>query len=60
MTGGRTRKHELSRDILIYNGNQDKWTKTGAGELSHARGLHAMSLVPAVFEDECIVNECIW
>ena len=54
--GGITVKPTVqnSRDILIYNSSQDKWTKTG--ELCRARAYHAMSLVPAVVEDECIVD----
>ena len=45
---------KYSRDILMYDGNEDKWTKVG--DLCRARKIHAMSLVPAVVEDECIVD----
>ena len=58
MAGGRTRKNEYLRDILVYDANEDKWTKVG--DLCYGRAFHAISLVPAVVEDECIVNECIW
>ena len=43
---------QISKEILIYDGNEDKWTKTG--DLCHARAYHAMSLVPAVVEDQCL------
>ena len=52
--GGRTADEKSTRDILMYNGNEDKWTKVG--DLCHARAKHAMSLVPAIVEDECIVD----
>ena len=47
---------KYSSDILVYDGNEDKWTKTG--ELCRARAEHAMSLVPveSEIEDECIVD----
>ena len=45
---------EETRDILVYDGNEDKWTKVG--DLCHARAFHAVSLVPAEVEDECIVD----
>ena len=54
MAGGRTRKNEYLRDILVYDANEDKWTKVG--DLCYGRAFHAMSLVPAVVEDECIVD----
>ena len=56
MAGGTTdeSRKEYSKDILIYNGNKDEWTKVG--DLCSGRHLHAMSLVPAVVEDECIVD----
>ena len=41
-------------DILVYDSTEDKWTKVG--DLCHARAKHAMSLVPAEVEDECIVD----
>ena len=46
-----------SKDILIYNSSQDKWTKTG--ELCRGRAYHAMSLVSVEteIEDECIVDQ---
>ena len=53
MAGGMTDK-EYSKDILMYDGNEDKWTKVG--DLCHARENRAMSLVPAIVEDECIVD----
>ena len=39
---------KYSSDILVYDGNEDKWTKTG--ELCRARAEHAMSLVPVESE----------
>ena len=56
MAGGQLKggKDRYSRDILMYDGNEDKWTKVG--DLCQARGHHAMSLVPAVVEDECIMD----
>ena len=55
MTGGQTEENKKStRDILVYDANKDKWTKVG--DLCQARGHHAMSLVPAVVEDECIMD----
>ena len=47
---------KYSSDILVYDGNEDKWTKTG--ELCRARAEHAMSLMPveSEIEDECIVD----
>ena len=58
MSGGKTADNKkYSRDILIYNSSQDKWTKTG--ELCRARAYHAMSLVPVEsdIEDDCIVDQ---
>ena len=63
MAGGRvegrfsTADKKYSRDILIYNSHEDKWTKTG--ELCRARAYHAMSLVPVEsdIEDDCIVDQ---
>ena len=52
LKGGKDRYY--SRDILMYDGHEDKWTKVGY--LCQARGHHAMSLVPAVVEDECIMD----
>ena len=40
------------KEILVYDDNEDKWTKTG--DLCHARAYHAVSLVPAVVEDQCL------
>ena len=54
MIGGRTENKKSTRDILMYDGNEDKWTKVG--DLCRGRRFHAMSLVPAVVEDECIVD----
>ena len=47
---------EYSKDILIYDSRQNKWTKTG--ELCRARSGHAMSLVPveSEIEDQCILD----
>ena len=62
MSGGKIEysrwETEYSRDILMYEANEDKWTKVD--DLCHGRALHAMSLVPAIVEDECIFNECNW
>ena len=41
-----------SKDILMYDDNEDKWTKVG--DLCHGRAFHAMSLVPAEVEDQCL------
>ena len=48
---------KYSSDILVYDGNEDKWTKVG--DLCHARAWHAMSLVPVEsdIEDDCIVDQ---
>ena len=46
------RKRVYSKDILMYDDNEDKWTKVG--ELCHGRAFHAMSLVPAEVEDQCV------
>ena len=54
MTGGRPEKTAYLKDILMYDGNEDKWTKVG--DLCHARENHAMSLVPAVVEDQCVFS----
>ena len=56
MTGGKTADKKFSRDILIYNSDEDKWTKTG--ELCRGRAYHAMSLVPVEsdIEDQCIMD----
>ena len=55
MTGGKTEANKKStRDILMYDGNEDKWTKVG--DLCRGRGFHAMSFVPAVVEDECTLD----
>ena len=55
MAGG-DEKNEYSKDILMYDGHADKWTKVG--DLCRGRAYHAMSLVPveAEIEDECIVD----
>ena len=55
MTGGKTEENKKStRDILVYDANKDKWTKVG--DLCRARYRHAISLAPAIVEDECIVD----
>ena len=55
MAGGRgLRERDVLTDILVYDGNEDKWTKVG--DLCNARWSHAISLVPADVEDECIVD----
>ena len=43
---------EYLKDVLMYDGNEDKWTKVG--DLCRARAYHGMSLVPAAMADECI------
>ena len=55
MAGGRA-KEDFSKDILIYDSNEDKWAKTG--ELCRGRHSHALSLVPeeSDIEDECILD----
>ena len=56
MKGGHERwragVEKKSKDILMYDDNEDKWTKVG--ELCHGRAFHAMSLVPAEVEDQCV------
>ena len=54
MAGGRVSDVEFFKDILMYEESEDKWTKVG--DLCQARAHHAMSLVPAVVEDECIMD----
>ena len=60
MAGGRERNGrkwgKYLKEILVYDDNEDKWTKTG--DLCHARAEHAMSLVPVEveLEDQCIVD----
>ena len=54
MAGGTVKGFKFSSDILMYDGNEDKWTKVG--DLCRGRAWHAMSLVPADVEDECIVD----
>ena len=56
MAGGEVNEG-YSKDILIYDSSQDKWTKTG--ELCRGRAFHAMSLVPVEsdIEDDCIVDQ---
>ena len=57
MSGGRAHFIE-QKDILLYDGNKDKWANVG--DLCTARADHAMSLVPAEVEDECIIDiDCI-
>ena len=53
---GRMVPFKYLSDILVYDGNEDKWTKTG--EFCRGRAYHAMSLVSAELdvEDECIVD----
>ena len=45
---------EETRDILVYDSTEDKWTKVG--DLCRARGYHAISLVPAAVDEECILD----
>ena len=47
---------EVSKEVLIYNANEDKWKKVG--DLCHGRAYHAMSLVPveSEIEDQCILD----
>ena len=54
MAGGKTGYSEHLKDILMYDGNEDKWSKVG--DLCHARADHAMSLVPAEVDEECIFD----
>ena len=49
MAGGLVQHVQISKEILMYDGNE-------AGELCHDRANHPMSLVPAALEDECIVD----
>ena len=42
------------RDILVYDGNEDKWSKVG--DLCRGRRWHGMSLVPAEVDEECILD----
>ena len=59
MAGGQTGpvNGKYSKDILIYDSRQNKWTKTG--ELCRGRAEHGMSLVPVEsdIEDDCIVDQ---
>ena len=50
MAGGQVGmgKDDFSKDILMYDGAEDKWTKVG--DLCYGRAFHAISLVPAVVE----------
>ena len=57
MVGGREAESwvkwgKFLKEILVYDDNEDKWTKTG--DLCNARAYHAVSLVPAVVEDQCL------
>ena len=56
MAGGRVDDgiNDFSIDILMYDGTEDKWTKVG--DLCRARGYHAISLVPAAVDEECILD----
>ena len=55
MAGGQGRVGgDYSSDILMYDGAEDKWTKVG--DLCRARGYHAISLVPAAVDEECILD----
>ena len=54
MAGGKLKGSEYSKDILMYDGNEDKWSKVG--DLCHGRAYHAMSLVPAEVDEECILD----
>ena len=47
-------KDDFSSDILMYDGNEDKWTKVG--DLCRSRAFHAVSLVPAAVDEECILD----
>ena len=53
MAGGHT-KHGTVSDVLVYNGNEDKWTKVG--DLCYARSGHTMSLVTEDVVDQCIFD----
>ena len=57
MAGGIAKKggkYEDLTEILLYHGNEDKWTKVG--DLCHGRAYHAVSLVPAAMDEECIFD----
>ena len=54
VAGGGTGNGEYSKDILIYVADEDKWTKTG--DLCRGRAFHAMSLVNAVVDEECVLD----
>ena len=54
MAGGKTGYSEHLKDILMYDGNEDKWSKVG--DLCRGRAYHAMSLVPAEVDEECIFD----
>ena len=58
MAGGVLGNGEYSKDILIYVADEDKWTKTG--DLCRGRAFHAMSLVHAVVDEECILDIDCW
>ena len=45
---------KFSSDILMYDGNEDKWSKVG--DLCRGRAFHAVSLVPAEVDEECILD----
>ena len=47
-------RQEETKDILVYDGNEDKWSKVG--DLCRGRAWHAMSLVPAEVDEECILD----
>ena len=59
MAGGQVGmgKDDFSKEIHMYDGAEDKWTKVG--DLCHGRAYHAMSLVPVEsdIEDDCIVDQ---
>ena len=56
ITGGRGPGDNIEgrTDVLIYDGNQNKWSKVG--DLCHARFAHAMSFVSGDIVDDCIID----
>ena len=59
MAGGQGRVGgDYSSDILMYDGAEDKWTKVG--DLCQGRAYHAISLVPAAVDEECILDIDCW
>ena len=53
-TGGGEDKKTYLDEVLEYDSRSNKWTKVG--RLAGARRGHAVSLVPAAVEDQCIFD----